>query len=106
MTNDLVKRLRRDLASGLSASIGDTQEAADRIEALEIETRFKKLQSEESACYECVEKSETATARIEKLEQALRLWACDCETPCTKGRCEAYQAKIALEEKTECLMIL
>ena len=40
-----------------------------------------------------------AADRIEKLEQALRLWACDCETPCTKGRCEAYQAKITLEEK-------
>jgi hypothetical protein len=35
MTDDLVKRLRRDLASGLSASIGDTEEAADRIEQLE-----------------------------------------------------------------------
>ena len=35
MTDDLVKRLRRDLASGLSASIGDTQDAADRIEQLE-----------------------------------------------------------------------
>lgn len=30
--DDLVKRLRRDLACGLSASIGDTQEAADLIE--------------------------------------------------------------------------
>jgi len=37
MTDDLVKRLRRDLASGLSASIGDTEEAADRIEELEAE---------------------------------------------------------------------
>ena len=37
MTDDLVKRLRRDLASGLSASIGDTQDAADRIELLERE---------------------------------------------------------------------
>ena len=35
MTEDLMKRLRRDLASGLSASIGDTEEAADRIEELE-----------------------------------------------------------------------
>lgn len=35
MTDDLVKRLRRDLASGLSASIGDTKDAADRIEELE-----------------------------------------------------------------------
>jgi hypothetical protein len=35
MTDDLVKRLRRDLASGLSASIGDTKDAADRIEQLE-----------------------------------------------------------------------
>jgi hypothetical protein len=35
MTDDLVKRLRRDLASGLSASIGDTEEAAARIEELE-----------------------------------------------------------------------
>ena len=35
MTDDIVKRLRRDLASGLSASIGDTQDAADRIEQLE-----------------------------------------------------------------------
>lgn len=35
MTDDIVARLRRDLASGLSASIGDTEEAADRIEELE-----------------------------------------------------------------------
>jgi hypothetical protein len=35
MSDDLVKRLRRDLASGLSASIGDTEEAAARIEELE-----------------------------------------------------------------------
>jgi hypothetical protein len=35
MTDDIVKRLRRDLASGLSASIGDTEEAAARIEELE-----------------------------------------------------------------------
>ena len=35
MTDDLVGRLRRDLASGLSASIGDTKEAADRIEELQ-----------------------------------------------------------------------
>ena len=34
MTEDIVKRLRRDLASGLSASIGDTEEAADEIERL------------------------------------------------------------------------
>jgi hypothetical protein len=34
MTDDLVKRLRRNLASGLSASIGDTKHAADRIEEL------------------------------------------------------------------------
>jgi hypothetical protein len=39
MTDDLVKRLRRDLASGLSASIGDTEEAADRIEELEAALR-------------------------------------------------------------------
>jgi hypothetical protein len=37
MTDDLVKRLRRNLASGLSASIGDTKDAADRIEQLEAE---------------------------------------------------------------------
>ena len=36
MTDDIVKRLRRDLASGLSASIGDTQDAADRIEELQL----------------------------------------------------------------------
>jgi|694.fasta_scaffold130242_5 hypothetical protein len=39
MTDDLVKRLRRDLASGLSASIGDTEKAADRIEELEAALR-------------------------------------------------------------------
>ena len=39
MNDDLVKRLRRDLASGLSASIGDTQDAADRIEELEAALR-------------------------------------------------------------------
>ena len=31
---DIVERLRRDLASGLSASIGDTKQAADEIERL------------------------------------------------------------------------
>lgn len=35
MSDDLVKRLRRDLAFGLSASIGDRIDAADRIEKLE-----------------------------------------------------------------------
>ncbi len=35
MTDDLVKRLQSDLASGLSASIGDTEEAAARIEELQ-----------------------------------------------------------------------
>jgi hypothetical protein len=39
MTDDLVKRLRSDLASGLSASIGDTEEGADRIEHLEYALR-------------------------------------------------------------------
>jgi hypothetical protein len=39
MTDDLVKRLRRDLASGLSASIGDTKAAADRIEKLDAALR-------------------------------------------------------------------
>jgi hypothetical protein len=39
MTDDLVKRLRRDLASGLSASIGNTEKAADRIEELEAALR-------------------------------------------------------------------
>lgn len=34
MTDDIVARLRRDLASGLSASIGDTEEAAAEIERL------------------------------------------------------------------------
>jgi len=37
--DDLVKRLRADLASGLSASIGDTKEAADRIEQLQTEVK-------------------------------------------------------------------
>ena len=39
MSDDLVKRLRRDLESGLSASLGDTKEAADRIEKLEAVTK-------------------------------------------------------------------
>jgi hypothetical protein len=39
MTDDLVTRLRRDLTSGLSASIGDTEEAAARIELLEYALR-------------------------------------------------------------------
>jgi hypothetical protein len=37
--SDIVERLRADLASGLSASIGDTQEAADEIEKLRKERR-------------------------------------------------------------------
>lgn len=32
--SDIVERLRADLASGLSASLGDTKEAADEIEKL------------------------------------------------------------------------
>jgi hypothetical protein len=39
MTDDLVKRLRRDLASGLSASIGDTKDAVDHIENLQYALR-------------------------------------------------------------------
>ena len=39
MSDNLVERLRRDLASGLSASIGDTEEAANRIERLEMALR-------------------------------------------------------------------
>lgn len=39
MTDDLVQRLRRDLAFGLSASIGDRMDAADRIERLEAALR-------------------------------------------------------------------
>ena len=35
MSNDLVKRLRRDLASGFSAIIDNAEAAADRIEELE-----------------------------------------------------------------------
>jgi hypothetical protein len=34
MTDDIVARLRRDLALGLSASIGDTKDAANEIERL------------------------------------------------------------------------
>jgi hypothetical protein len=37
--SDIVERLRADLASGLSASIGDTKEAADEIEKLRKERR-------------------------------------------------------------------
>ena len=37
---DIVERLRADLASGLSASIGDTKEAADEIERLREALRF------------------------------------------------------------------
>jgi hypothetical protein len=40
MTDDLVQRLRRDLSSGLSASTGDTKDAADRIEKLEKALRW------------------------------------------------------------------
>jgi hypothetical protein len=32
--SDIVERLRADLVSGLSASLGDTKEAADEIERL------------------------------------------------------------------------
>lgn len=37
--SDIVERLRADLASGLSASLGDTKEAADEIEKLRKERR-------------------------------------------------------------------
>jgi hypothetical protein len=62
MTDDLVKRLRDKYASPQ-----DVAEAADRIEALEIEVRFKKLQAEEWACYRCEEKSKAAADEIERL---------------------------------------
>ena len=38
--SDIVERLRADLASGLSASLGDTKEAADEIEKLRAALRF------------------------------------------------------------------
>ena len=65
MTDDIVKRLRRDLASGLSASIGDTQDAADRIEELERQTEELSAVVEE-----LIDKN--AADRIKLLEYALR----------------------------------
>jgi hypothetical protein len=70
MTDDLMKRLRKR-------------------QEFEFIDGHKRVEWEDEDALE-------AADRIEKLEEALRLWACDCETPCTKGRCEAYQAKIAL----------
>ena len=64
MSDDLVKRLRDKYASPQ-----DVAEAADLIEELEIEIRFKELQSEELACYKCVEKSKAAADEIEHLKQ-------------------------------------
>jgi hypothetical protein len=37
--SDIVERLRADLSSGLSASLGDTKEAANEIEKLRAERR-------------------------------------------------------------------
>ena len=79
MTDDLVQRLRKrqefefiDGHKRVGWEDEDALAAADRIEELEIETRFKKLQAEEWACYRCEEKSKAAANRIEKLEAALR----------------------------------
>jgi hypothetical protein len=69
MTDDLVKRLRTMAGIGWNP-IGD--EAADRIEKLELDLHFQKLQKVEWACYACIEKSEFDAARIEQLEAALR----------------------------------
>jgi hypothetical protein len=74
MTDDLVKRLRKrqefefiDGYKRVEWEDEDALAAADRIEELEIETRFKKLQAEEWACYRCEEKSKSAADEIERL---------------------------------------
>ena len=69
MTDDLVKRLRTMAGIGWNP-IGD--EAADRIEKLELDLHFQKLQKVEWACYACIEKSESDAARIEKLTADIR----------------------------------
>jgi len=71
MTNDLVKRLR-----------------------IQTEHAKRFIRLPDGHLYATYE---NAADRIEELEKALRVWACDCAEPCTKGRCEAYQAKMALE---------
>ena len=83
MTHDLIKRLRRDLASGLSASIGDTQEAADTIEGLDQLLRIRTSQYN-SCCKDKV----ADDARIKELENAL-IWIIENE----------YNLNVTIEEK-------
>jgi hypothetical protein len=68
--DDLVRRLRE--VGGFDPAAELCSEAADRIHKLELDLHFQKLQKVEWACYACMEKSEAATARIEKLEIALK----------------------------------
>ena len=79
MTDDLVKRLRKrqefefiDGHKRVEWEDEDALEAADRIEELELDLHFQKLQKVEWACYACIEKSESDAARIEKLTADIR----------------------------------
>jgi hypothetical protein len=74
MTDDLVGRLRRDLASGLSASIGDTKDAADRIDKLEKYASLHAKCEQTSLEYEqkLVNRLRDAHKRIRQLEGILK----------------------------------
>lgn len=66
--DELVEELREEQRWG-NVLAG---KAADRIYELELELHFRNIQSQEHACYACIEKSESDAARIEKLTAAVR----------------------------------
>ena len=74
MTEDIVARLRRDLASGLSASIGDTEEAADEIERLRKDNAHldrMRLAAIDSVGVVRAETKQAAAARSRRRREAL-----------------------------------
>ena len=87
MNNDIVARLRRDLASGLSASIGDTEEAAAEIERLRVIVHALEIDYGENA-----DEIERLQAALEKIAtHDMQAIAMDALRPGERLRCAPAQ---------------
>jgi hypothetical protein len=127
MSDDLVRRLNDLAAVEGEPTASALKEAADRIENLNYQIRViqnaakyaTKVYAQQIAVYRqkleekppiwhddiqsLQERDAIMTDRIEKLEAALRLCACDCDVDCSKNApsCESWIARKALEGKDD-----
>ena len=127
MNSELVKRLNDLAAVEGEPTAGALKEAANHIEDLNYQIRViqgaaahaqksyeqhlavyrQKLEEKPPIWHDDIqslqERDAIMTDRIEKLEAALRLCACDCDVDCSKNApsCESWIARKALEGKDD-----